>query len=178
MKKLVIVIACGIIAAAPPKNTGASAGTGEDKAIDLTIGAENLLEITDLTELELTKENLLAVIKYFKIAHPEIVYKQAMLESGNLNSWLCRQHNNLFGMYQPSWRETASSGRQKHGYASFSHWTKSVEDYKLWQNLKQSETNYMNYLEKRGYSENEKYSKILSKIKLPATVDFRIKKQH
>ena len=175
MKKFAIILAFNVMAIGLPKLTGASAGDEDVNRIPVNDRDDNVLEVTNINQLELNKENLLAVIKYFQIKQPEIVFKQAVLESAHFGSWLCYTHNNLFGMYQPSRRKTASMGKQEHGYATFSHWTKSVEDYKLWQDTGKTPTDdYYAYLEERGYCENEAYTNILKGVRLPKEINFKI----
>ena len=66
----------------------------------------------------LTRENLKKELIRQEIPHPEIVFNQAILETGNFTSVLCRKYNNLFGI--------------RHGkpYAHYSNWIESVADYK------------------------------------------------
>lgn len=54
------------------------------------------------------------------ILHPQIVMRQAILETGWLRPGMLMRQNNLFGF-------------QVHSYMSFPHWRDSVEYYKAWQ---------------------------------------------
>lgn len=119
-------------------------------------------------ELEtLDKTSLWDNIKCMEISHPEIVFAQALLESGNFKSKLCVNYNNIFGMKFPNKRYTLAIGKIKHGYASYESWIQCLCDYMLWQhNLKNQEmtTNqYFKYLDKI-YCEIPGYSKQLKNI--------------
>jgi len=63
---------------------------------------------------------------------PDIVFAQAILESGNFKSKVSRENNNFFGMRLAKVRKTTAIG-QKSGYAKYISWKEGVKDYKLWQ---------------------------------------------
>lgn len=66
------------------------------------------------------------------IQHPEIVYTQAMIESGNFTSKLFRVGHNAMGMHLPTKRKTTAIGIcYKH--ARYRNWLDQVHDIKLWQ---------------------------------------------
>lgn len=90
--------------------------------------------------------------KYYGIHHEDIVLKQAILETGHYRSRLCKEYNNLFGLYNSSKQE----------YFKFSHWTESVEAYKnkIQYKYKDNE-DYYNFLERINYSEDNDYIKLL-----------------
>jgi flagellum-specific peptidoglycan hydrolase FlgJ len=120
-------------------------------------------------EIKLNKVNLWNTIQESGIQYPDIVYAQAILESGNLKSKLVKRNNNLFGMRKPSKRKTTAVGI-KSKYAVYTHWTSSVHDYKLWQQYlfrkkMMSRKQYLSYIQKR-YSETPNYvSRVLKIIK-------------
>jgi uncharacterized FlgJ-related protein len=118
--------------------------------------------------LDLNKVNLWRTIKSLDIEHPEIAFAQALLESGSFTSGLCKYNNNLFGMKLPNRRETIAIGASKSGYAKYTHWTESVEDYALYQQYvfrkgRFGKSEYLNYLDRR-YAEGENYSLKLRNI--------------
>jgi uncharacterized FlgJ-related protein len=113
----------------------------------------------------LTSENVATAIIEFDIQYPELVFKQAVLESGNFTSRLCIKSNNLFGMRQPRTRKTHAIGRTNSSYAVFKHWSHSIADYKLWQGTKKI-SNYQQFLTSRKYSANLHYVQTLNKIKI------------
>jgi len=100
---------------------------------------------------------------------PDIVFAQAVLESGNFTSRLTKENNNLFGMKKPSKRPTTSVGIS-HGYAVYESWRESIEDYYIFQEMlfskhKFTRSSYLNYLD-RYYSTTKGYkNRVLQIIK-------------
>ena len=80
----------------------------------------------------LTKENLWKELLVEHIKYPKLVFAQALVESGDLKSKLCKFNNNLFGMRYPENRKTYACGSRR-GYAKYQSWKKSVMDYALYQ---------------------------------------------
>lgn len=66
------------------------------------------------------KEGLKEALSYYGIKHPQIVYAQAVLETGHFKSDLCLNNNNLFGLYNS----------KRHKYHTFDHWKDCVIAYK------------------------------------------------
>jgi uncharacterized FlgJ-related protein len=100
-------------------------------------------------------EGLWDALIYYEIQHPEIVYAQAVLETGHFKSKGCNEHNNLFGLYNS----------KKKSYHKFSHWTESVVAYREWiQYRYRSPTNYYEFLESIHYAEDKTYTTKLKKI--------------
>lgn len=131
------------------------------------IEAKNYEEII-IEKLILTYSSLFSQITEMGIKFPRVVFTQALLETGHFKSELCVKHNNLFGMKKPSKRETTALGAVRHGYARYESWTKSVEDYLLWQNyvLKnksiETESQYLNFIGHR-YAQDPNYKRKLLK---------------
>lgn len=121
--------------------------------------------ITSYEDSKLTAEALAYAIKDMKIQHPELVYRQAILESGNLKSRLVKNQNNLFGMKMPRQRFTFAAGKGRRNYAKYESWAHSVADYKVYQGDNTIE-NYGAFLVKRKYSETKDYIKRLMKVKV------------
>jgi uncharacterized FlgJ-related protein len=116
----------------------------------------------------LTKENLWATIKELDIVYPEIVFAQAILESGHFQSQNCKSSNNLFGMMMPNVRETVAIGKNKRGFAIYETWVHSVQDYALYQSYtmrrkKMTRSQYLTFIDKK-YSESSGYAKKLKQI--------------
>jgi len=99
------------------------------------------------------------------IKHPEIVTKQAILETGNFECINCSlDHNNLFGF------------RWKGKYLEFDSWQESVAYYKKWQQKWfKGEKQYFDFLECiyvhrdgrcQRYAESEDYIYKLKQIEL------------
>lgn len=118
---------------------------------------------------EISYQNLYSKILECDIKFPDIVFAQAVLETGHFRSKLFQNANNLFGMKLPNKRETVAVGKTSGGYAKFESWESSVYDYSLWQNYviskkgSLSREQYLNMLDKI-YSESKGYSKKVIKI--------------
>ncbi len=140
------------------------------------IGAVTLMEKSikfyteeDYRELPITIENLRLVLDFYRVKNPEIVLRQAMLESGGFTSSLFKRSNNLFGMKVPRYRESVTKGfimALEGKFAFYSYWTDSVKDYKLWQDTSPVDTDYYTYLKKRGYAEDPRYKEKLNRINI------------
>ena len=102
----------------------------------------------------LNKENVYRELLIQKVDFPEIVLKQAILETGNFKSYGCLTRNNLFGL------------RKKDGdYMSFEHWTFSVAAYKMYiQKYSKPPEDYYQYLQDLGYAEDPNYITKLKQI--------------
>lgn len=86
----------------------------------------------DIKRKDFSEELLKECIYYEKIEHSDIVLIQARLETGSYTSEVFWVNNNLFGMKLPYYRKTVASGEHIN-HATYSHWTESVKDYKIWQ---------------------------------------------
>lgn len=109
---------------------------------------ERLVETIEYRDRDdsLTKDNLMNEIKRAGIKFPDIVFKQAMIESGNLKCKNCSlDKNNLFGF------------RDSKGYIYFNTWIGSVYYYARWQNRKYKGGDYYIFLKEVGYAEDSLY---------------------
>jgi flagellum-specific peptidoglycan hydrolase FlgJ len=101
------------------------------------------------------KEGLEEALSYYGLKHKDIVYAQAILETGNFKSKVCRENNNLFGLYNS----------KKKRYYKFKHWAESVVAYKEWiQKKYQPPNNYYTFLENINYAEEKEYTRLLKEI--------------
>jgi len=102
------------------------------------------------------KDSVYAYILATDIKHPEIVLKQAILETGWFTSKLLMKRNNLFAF------------RSTKKYMRFETWQKSVEYYKRWQNdnYTNPKENYYTFLRRKKYARNPDYVKTLKRISL------------
>lgn len=101
------------------------------------------------------EEGLKEALVFYDIHHPEIVYAQAILETGYFKSQGCLTDNNLFGLY---------SSKHKR-YHKFNHWTLSVIKYKEWvQKRYKPPEDYYHFLQRIGYAEDPQYVNKLRKI--------------
>lgn len=121
------------------------------------------------TDEDINYKNLYSKILEYNIKFPDVVFAQAVLETGHFRSKLFQNSNNLFGMKLPRKRETVAVGKTKGGYAKFDNWESSVYDYSLWQNnifAKKGDLTRKQYLTMldKIYSESKGYSKKVTKI--------------
>jgi len=91
-----------------------------------------------------------------EILHPEIVLRQAILETGWFKSKHMMQKNNLFGF------------RYAKTYMTFDSWQESVAYYKAWQMRKYINTNedYYAFLVRIKYAQSQQYVSLLKRIKI------------
>lgn len=101
------------------------------------------------------KDGLEEALIYYKVHHADIVYAQAILETGHFKSRVCLEYNNLFGLYNS----------RKKQYYRFNHWSESVIAYKNWiqRRYKPSEDYYI-FLDRIKYAESIEYIPLLKKI--------------
>lgn len=105
------------------------------------------------------QEGLMEALEYYKVKHPQIVYAQAVLETGHFKSDLCLNDNNLFGLYNS----------KKHRYYTFDHWKDCIIAYKEMIQYKYKDgDDYLNFLKEIGYAEDSEYiCKLKELIKNP-----------
>jgi len=96
----------------------------------------------------LCKESVLYYLNLFDVKQPNIVLKQALLETGNFTSRLCKENNNLFGL------KRFSTGQ----YFKFSHWAESIVMYKWTIQYKYESGCYYEFLDTIGYAEDINYT--------------------
>lgn len=110
---------------------------------------------------KLFKEYLLEI----NIKFPEIIYGQAVVETGDFTSNIFKSNNNLFGMKMAKSRATTNQGAD-FGHAVYSHWKESVLDYALYQCAYLSNINskqeYLQYLNK-NYAGTPDYINMVQK---------------
>lgn len=95
------------------------------------------------------EEGLMDALIYFEVKHPHIVYAQAILETGNFTSKVCKENNNLFGLYD---------SRNKK-YYTFNHWSESIIAYINYIQYKYSPPkDYYKFLQDIGYAEDPTYT--------------------
>lgn len=118
----------------------------------------------------ISKENLWKAINELNIKHPQVVFAQAILETGSFTSYVFKTNNNLFGMKMPGVRPTvAKKPAKKGGYAKYTSWQESVVDYSLYQSYifskkgELTQTSYLKYLDK-VYCQSTGYSQKLKRI--------------
>lgn len=106
------------------------------------------------------KEDLIKVLNYYGVKHPEIVYAQAILETGHFKSRIFRDYNNLFGLYNSATKD----------YYKFNHWSESVLAYMNYVQYKykgddsKPPNDYYKFLEDLGYAEDKQYIQKVKRI--------------
>lgn len=101
------------------------------------------------------QDGLWEALLFYDIKHPEIVYAQALLETGYFKSKGCTRDNNLFGLYNSKMKR----------YHKFNHWAESVVKYKEWIQYKYKPPNdYYEFLRKIHYAEDPMYITKLKQI--------------
>lgn len=101
------------------------------------------------------QEGLMEALEYYEVKHPQIVYAQAVLETGHFKSNVCLNYNNLLGLYDSKNKD----------YYKFNHWAESIVAYKEWiQKKYQPPNNYYVFLEEINYASDKKYISTLKSI--------------
>lgn len=99
------------------------------------------------------EEGLVEALNYYGIQYPQIVYAQALLETGHFTSSVCKKYNNLFGLYNSKIKD----------YYSFEHWSDSVKAYRDFVQYKyKGNTDYYTFLVNLPYAMDPNY---INKIK-------------
>lgn len=106
---------------------------------------------------EVNEEVLYNTLKHYDFPSPAIITAQAVLESGNFKSRLCKNNNNLFGLYNS---RTMS-------YYKFDSWISCVFAYKQFiLNKYNSEEDYYEFLNRIGYAEDSLYENKVRKLEI------------
>lgn len=101
------------------------------------------------------EKGLMEALDYYEVKFPEIVYAQAVLETRHFTSKICKEYNNLFGLYNNNTKN----------YYRFNHWSESVIayinciQYRYFKN-----ESYYRFLEYMGYAEDPEYIIKLKRI--------------
>lgn len=103
---------------------------------------------------ELNLKNLTDVITEVGLSNKLFVLAQAMLETGNFSSRVCKEYNNLFGLYDSKNRD----------YYRFERWEDSVVGYGKMIQYRYKGGNYLNFLKRIGYSEDPRYITKVAKM--------------
>lgn len=103
---------------------------------------------------ELTLENLISVMDEVGISNQLFVLAQAVLETGNFGSNVCRNYHNLFGLYD---------SRNK-CYYKFARWEDSVIGYQKFIQYRYKGGNYLAFLRRIGYAEDPHYTSKVAQI--------------
>ena len=105
--------------------------------------------------LKSPEEGLIEALDYYNVEYPNIVYAQAILETGHFKSKVYREYNNLFGLYNSKTKN----------YYKFDHWSESVIAYlNFIQNKYKPPNDYYKFLSDIGYAEDPEYINKLKRI--------------
>ncbi len=107
----------------------------------------NIISYYEGRPRELNLGNLMEVANEVGLSNHLFVLAQALLETGNFSSRVCKEYNNLFGLYD-----------SKHlDYFRFARWEDSVVGYKKMIQYKYKGGNYLHFLRRIGYAEDVNY---------------------
>lgn len=103
--------------------------------------------------IQTPEEGLIEALEYYNVQHPNIVYAQALLETGHFKSNVCKTYNNLFGLYNSRIKD----------YYRFKHWSESVVAYLSYIQYRYNPSkDYYQFLSDINYAEDPEY---ISKLK-------------
>lgn len=99
-----------------------------------------------------SKEVLVELIRQ-QIPNPDIVLAQAILETGNFKSPLCKKYHNLFGI------------RHKGRYVHYRSWKESIKDYGRCISSRYNGGDYYAFLKRIEYSKDPMYIRKLKQFR-------------
>jgi len=105
-------------------------------------------------EQELSIPNLIKVMKEVGLSNQLFVLAQAVLETGNFSSRVCKEDHNLFGLTNP----------RTHTYYKFARWEDSVIGYQKFIQYRYKGGNYLAFLKRIGYAEAPNYTNAVAKL--------------
>ncbi len=121
----------------------------EDVKLEVSYFKPGSIIVSDTFSLD----NFKYQIKLSEIKYPDIVYKQAILESGWFTSNIWRENNNPFGFFY--------EGK----YLKFDNWKESIIYYENWQKRHYRKGDYYQFLDD-FYAEDSCYIDKLKYIKI------------
>ena len=103
---------------------------------------------------ELTLTNLKSVIEEVGLNNQLFVLAQAVLETGNFTSSVCKNYHNLFELYDSKHKD----------YYRFARWEDSVIGYQRFIQYRYNGGNYLQFLRRIGYAEDPRYTNKVAQI--------------
>jgi len=94
--------------------------------------AESELIVLRNYDKKFSENALRDVLIELNLRFPDIVFAQAVIESGNFKSKIFVENNNMFGMRQAVKRVNTADGTQ-YNHAYYKDWYSCVIDYAFWQ---------------------------------------------
>ena len=128
---------------------------------------ENNNELTDTTSVEYhLKDSILDYMKSINLSNINVVYSQALIESGHFTSNVFIENNNMFGMKKAYYRPHFQEDYENRGYAVYQNWKRSIDDYALLQAWSYKNLSNSEYIDKlhRIYAESDKYLQLLTEM--------------
>lgn len=120
----------------------------KDKPIPVIEVADTIINEQPKFFSQTPKEGLEEALSYYGLEHKDIVYAQAVLETGHFKSNVCLNYNNLFGLYDSRSKD----------YYKFNHWKDCIIAYKEMIQYKYKDgDDYLNFLKKIGYAKDSEY---------------------
>lgn len=106
-----------------------------------------------------TRQEFVAVCDSLGVKHPNVVWAQARLESGNFESKTYKQKHNCLGIYDSKRKQ----------YAWFNSWQECVEAYRdrvqyRFTRTDATDEEYLQWLTKIGYAKEKTYASRVRKI--------------
>jgi uncharacterized FlgJ-related protein len=120
-------------------------------------------EIRQMKTTTFSVDNLVRYLTLTGAPDPKMMVSQFIVETGWFKSKLFTKGNNICGMKLAKKRQTTATGTM-YGYASFAHWTDSVDDFLLWLKYHNLSNGYFDQVQKKGYSENSQYCQLVLKV--------------
>lgn len=148
---IVMLLFCGLA-------TGKTDGVKRDLA--------PLIRVCEIREMKTTTFSVDNLVRYLTLTgapDPKMMVSQFIVETGWFKSKLFTKGNNICGMKLAKKRQTTATGTM-YGYASFAHWTDSVDDFLLWLKYHNLSNGYFDQVQKKGYSENSQYCQLVLKV--------------
>lgn len=125
----------------------------------------NGLETFKNVDLRFSEERMITYAKSIGVKYIDVMVAQSRIETGWYSSRVFLEGANLFGMKLAMRRPTTASGEHR-SHARYSDWFRSVQDYKLWQEMVlekvESKGEYINYIAKH-YAQNPNYLNLIKK---------------
>ena len=125
----------------------------DNKEVVQKVERKLLLNTPSFLTSELNNQHLIEALEFYELQYPHIVHAQAILETGHFKSRICKNYNNLFGLYDSKNKD----------YYKFNHWSESVVAYKEYVQKKYKPSKcYYTFLKDLPYATDSTY---ISKIK-------------
>lgn len=154
MKKPILIIVLSLLW------TLAGSHNSEQTKKKITFLCEKQIFEAEIYSKDFSIELFKQALYYAEISNPQIVFSQAILETGNFTSELFVEGKNLFGFRVAKKRPTPAIGEYNY-HAKYWHFYDSIRDYKYFQD----------YWRAKGYNLNN-YLTFLTEIKYATDLEY------